>query len=65
VVEIGRVEPTPPELDSITAQTRKVRDSEVPAVELQLDTVEQTVIPSALTPMQRLQAELKKDKTGQ
>lgn len=64
VVEIGRVDPAPPELDSITAQTEKVRTSAVAAVELDLDTPVPQIIHSALTPMQRLQAELKKDKTA-
>lgn len=63
VVEIARVSDLPPELDIVTAQTEKVKTSEVAAVELNLDTVEIPVVHTALTPMQRLQSELRKAKT--
>lgn len=63
VVETARVADLPPELDVVTEQTEKVKTSEVAAVELNLDTVEIPVVHQALTPMQRLQSELRKAKT--
>jgi len=63
VVAVGRTPEMPPELDEVTAQTEKIKPSVAPAVELNLDTVEPEIEHKALTPLQRLQNELRKQST--